>query len=123
MIVRDIEHARDMLADALWWLKGFAAAATSDHDDIVYGLSEGLREVRVWLESLQSGHVRRLGDERAIVLTYPEVETLLDGLREHAPPRHRQIALGTLRAVFDSYQAEARAARDAIDQAFSEAPF
>lgn len=96
-MIRDHEQADSALADALWWLKGFAAAAPNEHaSDTAAGMADSLREIRQWLGSLSLGDKRLLGtNERcfAVVLTEHEYEVLVDGLRsDRSSEDHAQAA-------------------------------
>ena len=96
-MIRDHEQADRALADALWWLKGFAAAAPNEHaSNTAAGMAESLRDIRQWLGNLSLGDRRLLGtNERcfAVVLTEHEFEVLVDGLRSDANSNdHAQAA-------------------------------
>lgn len=114
-MIRDIEQAHAALADAIWWLKGFAAARPSDVDE---GAGEHrhmearLQDVRNWLHSLTTGSFRRLGDERAIVLTYGEFERLVDASRPGSTRADIELAGETVRTVLDAYRDEAMRSRN-----------
>lgn len=87
-MIRDHEQADNALADALWWLKGFAAAAPNEHaSNTAAGMAESLRDIRQWLGSLSLGDKRLLGtNERcfAVAMTEHEYEVLVDCLRPEA---------------------------------------
>ena len=103
--MRDMQEARDKIADGLWWLRGFAAA---NHGDAVAAdLAEKLRSVHAYLADVQCGEVRRLGEETAVVLTYPEFERLIDAVRV---PRPQEIksAVDTIEAVLAAYSRESK---------------
>ena len=114
-MIKDIEQAHAALADALWWLKGFGAikrkSAATD-------LSEQLREVRIWLGRITDGYVRRLGDEKVVVITYGDFERLFDGLRENATDADRADGRAAAEMLLSQYGAEAREARNAPDIPF-----
>lgn len=95
-MIRDHEQADSALADALWWLKGFAAARPEDHECTAADLADKLRDTRQWLGHLSLGDKRLLGtNERcfAVVLTEHEYEVLVDGLRsDRSSEDHAQAA-------------------------------
>ena len=102
--------ADNALADVLWWLRGFEAATTSDHDDTVHDLWTGLRNIRNWLSEMARGGHRLLGlseNARAIVITEAEFEAILDGLQRNTE-EDREAGRQTARAIFDQYAREAR---------------
>lgn len=109
--IRDAEIARDKLADALWWLRGFSAAAETGVDEAAHRLAEELSEVREYINALQHGNVRRLGDEKAIVLTYGEFERLVDASRTGAVREDLADAQRTVHEVLNEYRREAEQAR------------
>ena len=88
-MIRDQQTADDRIADALWFLKGFAAAANSESADTAADLANALREVRNWINAISSGDLRLIGtDERNfyIVLAEHEYEKLVDGVRSKGGP-------------------------------------
>lgn len=95
-MIRDHEQADSALADALWWLKGFAAAAPNEHaSNTAAGMAESLRDIRQWLGSLSLGDKRLLGtNERcfAVVLTEHEYEVLIAALRSERSSEERADA-------------------------------
>ncbi|MGR4893381.1 hypothetical protein ACIPPQ_20345 [Sphingopyxis sp. LARHCG72] len=112
-MITDIETARDKLADAIWWLKGFAAARPASIDE---GAGEHLRleseltEVRVFLTNINNASIRRMGEETAVVLSFAEFERLVDAVR--VPRLHEtQIAIRTIEQVLAQYRDEEKAAR------------
>lgn len=101
--------ADNALADALWWLRGFEAATTSDHDDTVRRLWTGLRAIRVWLNEAATGDHRLLGTtdrHRAVVITEAEFERMHDGLRG-LTNEDRELGLSTSHAILAAFQREA----------------
>jgi len=48
-MMTDLQHIADLLADVIWWLKGYMAAA--DDDDSIFGFNEehiiAVRESRI----------------------------------------------------------------------------
>lgn len=94
-MIRDQQTAEDRIADALWFLKGFAAAASNEGADTALELANGLREIRRWIHAISSGDLRLIGtDERnfCIVLAEHEYEKLVDGVRSKDA---RDIAIAT----------------------------
>jgi hypothetical protein len=110
--IRDIETARDRLADALWWLRGFSAAAVAGPDEVADRLATEISEVREYLNEMQRGSVRRLGDEQAIVLSYAEFEHLVDAARPGAAREDLSLASTTIHKVLAEYAAEKQRAND-----------
>lgn len=105
-----IKQADDMLADAYWWLKGFAEARQAN---CVMGeqpgegadLARKIQEVRSFLERVNEGRIRRLGEETAIVLTFAEWERFCDFLLIKPDGiEERDIASKTARAIHDQYR-------------------
>lgn len=114
MIIRDIEMAREALADALWWFKGFAAARPPSIDEGSgehVALENQIREVRNFLGSINRASIRRLGEETAIVLTFAEFERLVDAVRVPRPAE-MQAAIDTVEAVLAEYRIEEASARN-----------
>ncbi|QTH19750.1 hypothetical protein HRJ34_15385 [Rhizorhabdus wittichii] len=113
-MIRDIEQAHAALADAIWWLKGFAAARPASIDE---GAGEHrqmearLQDVRNWLHSLTTGSFRRLGDEKAIVMTYAEFERFVDAARPAATWDDLKLASDTAKTILDAYRDEATRSR------------
>ena len=102
--MRDMQEARDKVADALWWMRGFAASSSSVvHAD----LADKLTEVNSYLQKVQNGQVRRLGDETAVVMTFAEFERLVDAVRVPRPEEIK-IAIDTINAVLADYTREDR---------------
>lgn len=114
-MIRDIEAARDALADALWWMKGFAAAQT---DQTSMGAIEArdmenkIGDVRRFLNEVNHATIRRMGEETAIVLSFSEFERLVDAVRV---PRlaETNIAIKTIENVLAEYRAEEKRHREA----------
>jgi len=104
-----MQDARDKIADALWWMRGFAACSTSIlHAD----LADKLSEVNGYLLDVQRGRVRRLGDETAVVMTFAEFERLVDAVRVPRP-QEIKLAVDTIEAVLADYRRdEARCNED-----------
>jgi hypothetical protein len=105
-MIKDVEQAHAALADALWWLKGFSSALPENPD--ARAMAESLRQVREYLTRIADGWVRRIGAERAFVMSYADFEVLYDGI---AHPRStdtdRERAAEKMRALLAQYQAEA----------------
>ena len=119
MAIETADQAHAKLADAFWWLRGFEASTTSDHDDIARELWTGLRDVREYLNRIASGYVRRIGDEQAIVLTYAEFEAIYDFVGHlNANEEEKGRAVVACRTILDAYQQEARRARELPEIAF-----
>ena len=113
-MIRDIEGARDALADAIWWLKGFAAARPASIDEGSgehVSLENKISEVRAFLASINRASIRRLGEETAIVLTFAEFERLVDAVRVPRPAE-MQAAINTVEAVLAEYRMEEQSARN-----------
>ena len=108
-MIKDVELAHAALADALWWLKGFASANPDNPD--ARAMAESLREVREYLNRIANGCVHRIGDERAFVMSYADFEVVYDGI---AHPRStdadREKAAEKMRALLRQYQVEAQEA-------------
>lgn len=113
-MIRDIETAREALADAIWWFKGFAAARPASFDE-GWGehltLENQMREVREFLSSINRASIRRLGEESAIVLTFPEFERIVDAVRVPRPAEI-QAAINTVETVLAEYRHEEQSARN-----------
>ena len=114
-MIRDIEQAHAALADAIWWLKGFAAARPPSIDEgsgdhVV--MENRLQEVRNWLHSLAQGSFRRIGDEKAIVMTYAEFERFIDAARPQATWEDLNLAAETGRTILAAYRDEAARSRN-----------
>lgn len=114
-MIRDIETAREALADALWWFKGFAAARPASIDEGAgehLNLERKIGEVRRFLNSVNRASIRRLGEETAIVLSFAEFERLVDAVRV---PRLAETAtaIQTIEKVLAEYRAEDAAFRNA----------
>lgn len=119
-MIRDVEEAREALADAVWWLKGFAAARPPSIDEGAgehRELEAKLGEVRRFLSRINRADVRRLGEETAIVLSFAEFERLVDAVRV---PRLAETvaATQTIEKVLAEYRAEDDAARRGDDIPF-----
>lgn len=122
-MIRDLERAHAPLADAIWRFKGFDAARppASIHDGPTSeagSLALQLREVREFLNDLADGRIRRLGDEKAVVLTYAEFDVLVDSIRPDATERDRKRAERVADVVLNALLDEARDTRNR-----SEIPF
>lgn len=112
-MVNDHEAAAGALADAIWWLKGFAAAQPAEDRTTVQELERALCEARIWLARLARGQTRLLGtydNAFAVVLTEAELETVWDGLRSGADAIERREAQDRLRPVLDQFTKERREA-------------
>lgn len=113
-MIRDIEAARDALADSLWWMKGYAAAQT---DPSSMGAIEArdmenkIGDVRRFLNEIGHATIRRMGEETAIVLSFSEFERLVDAVRV---PRlaETNIAIQTIENVLAEYRAEEKRHRE-----------
>lgn len=108
-----------LLADALWWFKGYRAGAQQieawGNSDPTEGLGDGLRGVREWLCQLARGSRRVLGVEErtlAIVMTEAEFERIYDGLRGHSGPADRALARETAETILREFQREQRETPD-----------
>lgn len=114
-MIKDVEQAHAALADALWWLRGFASAAPDNPE--TRDMAEGLRQVREYLDRIKGGWVRRIGDEQAVVITYAEFERLYDALAHPAASEaDKPAAVEALKAIMHAYQAESAAARKRSDE-------
>lgn len=103
-------EADNLLADALWWFKGFRAAQPADARDPTEALGDSLRSVREWLNRLPLGLNRLLGtSERtfACVITEHELEVIIDGLRENTG-EDRELALAKVREIHKQFVAECK---------------
>jgi hypothetical protein len=122
-MITDIARAGEQIADAIWWFKGFAAAnvpacGMMNPDNDASSLAEQLREIRIFLDRIKDGKVRRLGEEKAIVLTYAEFERIYDYVAHpRAGEAEKADAVLTIRQVLDDYHRERRDA-DAQEPAF-----
>lgn len=95
-MIRNQYEADNALADALWWLKGYAAAASGEAQDDAQAMAEKLSDARRWLNDLTDGSKRMLGiNERqlAIALTENEYEVIVDGLHDKENSGERLQAL------------------------------
>lgn len=109
-MIKTVDQAHAALADALWWLKGFAAASEGHSE--ARAMADDLREARNYLDRIAEGQVRRIGDEKAIVLTYAEFEALYDFVSHlDATEGEKERAVTTVRDVLAQYQREADIAR------------
>lgn len=102
-----------MIADAIWWFKGFRAAQPADASDPTDNLGEGLRSVREWLDRLPLGLNRLLGtNERnfACVITEHELEVIMDGLNRNTI-EDRDLALAKVREIYKQFASEVKSAR------------
>ena len=107
--VKTAERAHGVIADMVWWLKGFAAArppSIDEGDGAHLKLRDDLGEVRQWLARIEQGKTRRIGDEQAIVLTYAEFEVIYDGLRREVGLEERLAARDVVVKVLKEYQRE-----------------
>lgn len=110
-MIRDQITADDRIADALWFLKGFAAASNSGSSATAADLADKLNQVRRWINAISSGELRLLGtDERNfyIVLAEHEYEKLFDGVMG-ADQRDREIGKEVLKLIHPQIDAERRA--------------
>jgi len=122
-MIRTNEQAHAHLADALWWLRGLSAAfrdTGEGEENQAKSLANKLLEVRQWLDRVSDGKVRRIGDEKAVVLTYAEFELLLDAFPTHSDPAPAEVghARAALRVILSEYQIEAASARNDPDIPF-----
>lgn len=111
-----------LLADAMWWFKGFRAAQPADAGDPTDDLGNSLRRVREWLNRLPLGLNRLLGtSERnfACVITEHELEVIIDGLRSNTN-EDRDLALEKVREIHKQFVAECKevAARPKVELPF-----
>lgn len=100
--------ADNLIADAIWWLKGFRAAQPADASDPTDNLGASLLRVREWLNRLPLGVSRLLGaNERtfACVITEHELEVIIDGLRSNTN-EDRDLALTKVREIHKQFIAE-----------------
>lgn len=105
--MNDMQEARDRLADALWWMRGYAAAG--DRDSVASDLADKLASVHAYLRKVEDGEVRRLGEETAVVMTFAEFERLVDAVRV-PQPQEIKAAAETIEKVLAAYRHEERAA-------------
>lgn len=115
-------NADDQLADALWWLKGFAAAQPIDDRGETLAMAESLRLIRDWLDRLSQGFDRLLGQNEhtfACVLTEHEIEVIIDGLRSDVG-EDRKIGLEKALAIYKHFDVERR---KLLNSRNSEVPF
>lgn len=97
-----------LLADAIWWFKGFRAAQPADASDPTDDLGNSLRRVREWLNRLPLGLSRLLGTSDrayACVITEHELEVIIDGLRGNSN-EDRDAALNKVREIHKQFAAE-----------------
>lgn len=115
MSIKNIEAARDALADSLWWMKGYAAAQT---DPSSMGAIEArdmenkIGEVRRFLNEINHATIRRMGEETAIILSFAEFERIVDAVRGYNA-QEMQLANETVEAVLAEYRAEEKRHREA----------
>lgn len=105
------EKADNLLADAIWWLRGFRAAHPVDMMDCdpTQGLGDALLNVRNWLVKLSLGRARIIGaNERqvAVVMTEGEFEQLFDGLRVDAAEEDLLLARTKVAAILQEFRHE-----------------
>lgn len=118
-MIKDHQQADEQLADALWWLRGFAAAQPADDRATPLHMADSLREVRVWLRRLSEGLTRLIGtDDRsfAIALTEAEFEQLWDAARapdDESGAAERRETVERLRPILTKFTEERRAFADA----------
>lgn len=118
-MIRNHENADSRIADAIWWMHGFAAAKPKKAGKLAE-LAEGLSEIRNWLLRFTQGRSRLLGtDERqlAVVMTEAEFERLFDGLRVKACREDIDDARATVTAILNEFRHERKSVFD------PEAPF
>lgn len=113
MTVTDQRDADDQIADALWWLRGFAAAIPADDRGIPELLCRNLLEIRRWLNKLSEGRTRLLGTHErafALVLTEYEFEVLVDGITREASEDADVLAAQALKSkILTQLRAEQQA--------------
>jgi hypothetical protein len=71
------------LADVIWWLKGFAAAAEGEAGIEARQMHKQLNSVRDWHSHLSRGTLRMIGldeETRAVAITERELEQIHDAL-------------------------------------------
>lgn len=109
------EHADNVLADAIWWLRGFQSARAEPNpfgvEDPTHNMSEKLLAARNWIKSLACGASRVIGlndRERGVALKEAEFEHLFDGLREGATEADRAMGRETAQKVFHQFHEELR---------------
>lgn len=76
------QAAQDSLADTIWWLKGFSAAANPEAATTATRMERALVEVKEYLAALASGD-RNFISQTRIVVTPRLIEDLADVL--HRP--------------------------------------
>lgn len=99
-----------LLADAIWWFKGFRAAQPADASDPTDDLGNSLLRVREWLDRLPLGLNRLLGTSDrayACVITEHELEVIIDGLRGNSN-EDRDLALTKVREIHKQFVAECK---------------
>lgn len=112
MRISTIKQADDRLADAFWWLKGFAEARSAvcqigDAAGESGDLAGKVQAVRSFLTRIDEGRIRRLGEETAIVLTFAEWERICDFLLiDPDSIEQREIACKTARVIHEEYRAQ-----------------
>lgn len=102
-MINVMQEALDRLADALWWMRGYAAAKENGGTEAA--LVDKLAAVHTYLRRVEHGEVRRLGEETAVVMTFAEFERLVDAVRV---PREPEIsaAAETIERVLAAYRDE-----------------
>jgi len=111
-----------LIADAIWWFKGFRAAQPADASDPTDNLGHSLLRVREWLNRLPLGVSRLLGtSERtfACVITEHELEVIIEGLICRTK-EDRDAALEKARAIHKQFMAECK---EVTAHTYAEVPF
>lgn len=109
-MIHTVDKAHGVIADMVWWLKGFCAArppSIDESDGSHLRLRDQLGEVREWLGRVERAEVRRIGDEQAIVLRYGEFEQIYDALAHPGGTMEDRInARATVKRILTEYQRE-----------------
>ena len=115
-MIRTVDKAHGVIADMVWWLKGFCAArppSIDEGDGAHLTLRDQLGEVRQWLGRIERAEVRRIGDEQAVVLRYGEFEQIYDGLAHPGGTLEDRAAARTVvKRILSEYQIEAASERN-----------
>ena len=106
--ITDQVMASDRLADALWFLRGFAASKGDEHGEIAKDLSNQLISVRCWLNDIGNGAVRLLGEDESefrVVLGEGEYERLVEAI--NSPQAEEiEIAKSIIRQISPRFDEE-----------------
>lgn len=102
----------DVLADAIWWLKGFSASRGKKANADIVDLEAGLRSARQQINRLARGKSRLIGHDEndiAIAITEREFDVISDAFMERATPDEIRAAFELIVGVRKEYVAELRA--------------